>query len=139
MSSLTELTPQERLAISRRAIIRQMNRYHPAAEDDHYFDPDEAPLPNSASPGAGIVVKRAIRSWWRHQPASIVADLAQPLLADYAKVHPFKLLSMSAGVGAAIILIRPWRMISVGFLLNTLKSSGLSNLLLAGLAPPPAD
>ena len=65
--------------------------------------------------------------------------MARPLLTDYAKAHPFKLLGISAGAGAAIVLIRPWRMVSMGILLSTLKSSGLSSLLLSRLTPPPAD
>lgn len=132
MSSLTELTPQERLAISRRAIVRHMNR-------NNNSEDDQTPLSGSASQGAGAVVRHAIRSWWYHHPASAVADMARPLLTDYAKAHPFKLLGISAGAGAAIVLIRPWRMVSMGILLSTLKSSGLSSLLLSRLTPPPAD
>jgi len=139
MSSLTELTPQERLAISRRAIVRHMNRKHSVNDDENSADLNDAQLSGSTSQGAGAVVRHAIRTWWYHHPASAVADLARPLLTDYAKAHPFKLLGISAGTGAAIALIRPWRMVSMGIFLSTLKSSGLSSLLLSRLNPPPVD
>lgn len=129
-----ELTPQERLAISRKALVQHMSRRrlkHTDADAMDDFEPEEAPPP---APGkAWGLIKYAVRTWWRRHPASMAADLARPLLDDYAHDHPFKLLGFSAGAGAAIVVIRPWRMVSAGALMGALKSSGLSSALLSSV------
>lgn len=136
-----QLTPQERLAISRKALLRHMSRRRPAYEEPSLADLEaQEPQPGPAPGGAWSLVKYAVRNWWQRHPASAVAELARPLLDDYAHDHPFKLLGFSAGAGAAIVVLRPWRMVSVGVLLAALKSSGLSAALLSGmhsLQPPP--
>ena len=135
MASPIELTPQERLAISRRAIIRHMNRHHPEVETlgDDGFDDSDKPRQNPLST-LGII-KHAVRVWWQRNPASAAVELAGPLLGDYAKTHPFRLISISAGMGAAVVVIRPWRMVSMGALLAAaVKSSGLTSALISMLS-----
>jgi hypothetical protein len=140
MASLPiELTPQERLAISRKAIVRHMNRHHRDVEEGLDSDIDEA---NGNSPGVASSmnnvldkVKYAARMWWHRHPASAAVELASPLLSDYAKAHPFKLLGISVAAGAAVVVARPWRMISASTLLiAAVKSSGLSNTLFTMLS-----
>lgn len=141
MASLpTELTPQERLAISRKAIVRHMNRHHRDAEERfENTDTNEVDQIGSekASSGRGMLDKimYAARTWWRRHPASAAVELAAPFLNDYASVHPFKLLGISAATGAALVVVRPWRMMSASALLvAAVKSSGLSNTLLTMLS-----
>ena len=133
MASPTELTPQERLAISRKAIVRHMNRhYHRDIEDSVDDDTYEAAAPGAPVQG-GVLgrIKYAAGMWWHRHPASAAVELATPLLSDYAGVHPFKLLGISAAAGAALVVIRPWRMVSASTLLvAAVKSSGLSNTLI---------
>ncbi|MEC5213416.1 hypothetical protein RCH06_001966 [Polaromonas sp. CG_9.5] len=135
MAPLIELTPQERLAISRRAIIRHMNRHSLEVDTlgDEGFDDSDEPRQNSV--GTMGIIKHAMRVWWHRNPASTAVELASPLLDDYAKAHPFKLISISAGVGAAVVVIRPWRMVSTGTLLAAaIKSSGLTSALISMLS-----
>lgn len=139
MASLSiELTPQERLAISRKAIVRHMNRHHPDVEER--FDSD---MDGVNDKGSGTVVeqggfgriKYAARMWWHRHPASAAVELASPLLSDYARAHPFKLLGISVAAGAVLVAVRPWRMISASTLLvAAIKSSGLSNTLITMLS-----
>lgn len=129
MHSLAQLTPQERLALSRKALVKHMVRHRQVHEDEDLLDFDDELSDGSASGGTLNLLKYAARTWWRRHPASVVAELARPLLDDYAKAHPFKLLGFSAGAGAALVVLRPWRMVSMGVLLTGLKSSGLTNLL----------
>ena len=134
-----ELTPQERLAISRRAIVRHMNRHHRDVEDR--FD-GQADVPNgngskmvSLKQGIFSKITYAARMWWHRHPASAAVELANPLLSEYARVHPFKLLGISVAAGAALVVVRPWRMVSASTLLvAAIKSSGLSNTLLTMLS-----
>lgn len=128
--STNSLTPQERLALSRKAIFKHMNRHH----RDHGLEMDrDADTSDSAEPfkhGRLGALRQAIRVWWFRHPASSAVELARPLLGDYARVHPFRLLGMAAAVGATAVLVRPWRMMSVGGLLAAaVKSSGLSGIL----------
>ncbi|MEO7160934.1 MAG: hypothetical protein ABIX00_10635 [Polaromonas sp.] len=135
MDSSTELTPQERLAISRKAIVRHMNRHHRESEELSDEDVDDANETRPASPGTLGIIKHAARVWWHRHPASAAAELARPLLSGYAREHPFKLLGISVAVGAAVVVIRPWRMMSVGALVvAAVKSSGLTNTLVSMLS-----
>ena len=136
MASPTELTPQERLAISRKAIVRHMNRHHRAIEDSVDDDIDEAAESGAAvQDGTLGKIKYAVRMWWHRHPASAAVELATPVLSDYAAVHPFRLVGISAIAGAAIVVIRPWRMVSASALLvAAVKSSGLTNTLITMLS-----
>ena len=136
----TELSPQERLAISRKAIVRHMNRHHRDVEERFDSDIDAV----NATPGSGTGspehsvlgrVSYAARMWWHRHPASAAVELARPLLNDYARAHPFNLLGISVAAGAALVVIRPWRMISASALVvAAVKSSGLSNTLFTMLS-----
>ena len=135
MASLpTELTPQERLAITRKAIVRHMNRHHRDIEEKFDSDIDDAngKAPDTVSEyGSFSKIRYAARMWWHRHPASAALELASPLLGEYARAHPFKLVGISVGAGAAFVLVKPWRMISASTLLvAAVKSSGLSNTLL---------
>jgi hypothetical protein len=134
-----ELTPQERLAITRKAIIRHMNRHHRDAEEvsDTETEVADRNRPSTASAALNVLgkVKYAARMWWHRHPASAAVELAHPLLNDYASVHPFRLLGISVAAGAAVVIVRPWRMISASTLLvAAVKSSGLSNTLFTMLS-----
>jgi hypothetical protein len=142
MHSFAQLTPQERLALSRKALVRHMVRHSQTHEEDGIFGLDDDLSDSPASGGTLNLLKYAARSWWRHHPASVVTELARPLLDDYAKAHPFRLLGLSAGAGAALVVFRPWRMVSMGVLLTGLKSAGLVNLLTSlprSARPDPQD
>lgn len=136
MASLpTELTPQERLANTRKAIVRHMNRHHRDSEEklDNGIDEANVSSPGMVSETSGLSrIRYAARMWWHRHPASAALELASPLLNDYAKAHPFKLLGISVATGAAIVAVKPWRMLSASTLLvAAIKSSGLSNTLIA--------
>lgn len=136
MSFPTDLSPQERLAISRKAIVRHMSRHHPEVQDRLAGEIEVDDSTNNSTRHSGFSqIRYAARMWWHRHPASAVASLATPFLNDYAKVHPFKLLGISVIAGAALVVIRPWRMISgSALLIAAVKSSGLSNTLLSMLS-----
>lgn len=152
-------TPQERLANSRKALVRYMTRNLPASrsislDDDAsslgngsvnnadfsatHFDPEAARNNSEENAnrndknGAFSLAQHALRAWWQHHPAHLAVDIARPVLSQYAEKKPVKLLAIAAGVGAVLVLLKPWRMVTPsGVLLGTLKSSGLSNMLLS--------
>ena len=141
MANSRDLTPQERLALSRKAIVRHMTRDDaPSAGRIPYALKD-----NNIGDGSTQhqrshwqAIKRAVRAWWHNHPAQLAFDLAQPVLGRYAEEKPLQLLSVAAGVGAAVVLLRPWRLVSLsGLLIATLKSSELSGFLLSLLSTKP--
>ena len=129
MDSNSSLSPQQRLARSRQAIISDMGHdeaqsvepQHDRRAGDHALD---------LSSGAWRLAQQLASSWWQAHPAHLALDIATPLIQGYAEEKPFKLLGISAGIGAAAVLLRPWRLVSLtGVLLATLKSTELSGVL----------
>lgn len=141
MTSSREPTPQERLATSRQAILRHMT----AGDDMHagqrrQAHSDDAPDADATgyATGAWQSIRRAVRVWWHHHPAQLALDLAKPVLGKYAEEKPLQLLGIAAAAGAAIVLVRPWRLVSLtGLAVAALKSSQASGLLLSLLSTHP--
>lgn len=136
MSFPIDLSPQERLAVSRKAIVKHMSRHHPEVQNGLANEiAHDSSSPASSGSGGFARLRYAARMWWHRHPASALADLASPVLNGYAKTHPFKLLGISVVTGAALVVIRPWRMVSgSALLIAAVKSSGLSNTLLTMLS-----
>lgn len=136
MPIVTAPTPQERLAASRQAIVRHMTRDSQSSDSRNEREFDEADdAARTHAKGTWAVVRGAMRSWWRHHPASAAFDLARPVIDKLAQEQPFKLLGIAAGVGVAAVVLRPWRLVSLGGIaLATLKSSQLSGVLLSMLS-----
>jgi hypothetical protein len=130
------LNARQRLAASRSELVRHMSgdTRSTSGSDGSSEEQPQAPSPGghrSAAPlGTWGLVKLGIGSWWRHHPANMAVAVATPLLHRYAGRKPFQLLAISAGAGAAVVLLKPWRLISLGGLaLATLKSSEFSGLV----------
>lgn len=150
LSLSARLSPQERLAASRKALVRHMSRdarhdsrdpaNSPPAQEVADQASDNASSSSGSSSGTWRLLKRGLRTWWRHHPANFAVSVAQPLLGRYASQSPFRLLAISAGVGAALVVIKPWRLVSMGGIaLATLKSSEFSGLLMSMLSSQPDD
>jgi hypothetical protein len=140
MNSLTAPTPQERLANSRKAIVRHMsgdaqrdNDPDGGAGSGHDGEDEQGNFEG----GTWSILKHALGAWWHHHPVSVAFGLAKPTLKHYAEEKPLQLLGIAAAAGAAAVVLRPWRLVSIGsLLLATLKSSELSGALLSMLSTP---
>ncbi|SDD06732.1 hypothetical protein SAMN05444679_107154 [Variovorax sp. CF079] len=127
-----DLTPQQRLAISRRALVQQLRGSEAAAD---------APRPASGRRPAqresvldrvdwASVARNATRRWWRRHPANAVGQLARPLLDRYAREQPAKLMAAAAAAGALVVLVKPWRLLSItAVLAAALKTSDVADLV----------
>lgn len=61
--------------------------------------------------------------------------MAQPVLARYAREKPLQLIGIAVAVGAAAVVVKPWRLISVGAVLAaTLKSQDMTRLVMSLMA-----
>jgi hypothetical protein len=125
MDNNSYVPPQQRLANSRQAIIRHMDRdASDGSESGHSGEQIDA------SADRWDLIKQAAGAWWRGHPAHLAFDLAKPVIQTYAEEKPLKLLGISAGIGAAAMVLRPWRLISLtGLLLATLKAPEMSGVL----------
>jgi hypothetical protein len=128
------LTPQERLAISRRALVAQLQGREHRAYDR---EPVQEAAPQRARretiidrvPWAAMA-RNVVQRWWQRHPANAAGQLARPLIERYAREQPVKLIAAAAGTGALIVLIRPWRLLSItAVLAAVLKTSDLADLV----------
>ena len=88
----------------------------------------------SSASGWLAIARHSIRAWWEFHPARVVGVVAEPVLKEYAQHRPFKLIGIAAGLGALLVVTRPWRMVSLGGLaVAALKSSQVSNFALSFL------
>jgi hypothetical protein len=127
------LSAQQRLAASRQAIVRDMNREEDpeagaTAPEGSNEDIMESGI--DASSGSWDLVKQVATSWWRAHPAHLALDVAKPMMQGYAQEQPVKLLGIAAATGAALVVLRPWRLISLtGVALALLKSTEVSGIV----------
>lgn len=138
MPSTTEFSPQERLAITRKAIVRHMNRDHRVDSSDESSNQGSENQQGRRGILGGLDnARHAALVWWDRHPASAALELARPLMNDYAMSHPFKLLGLSAFLGCIIVFLKPWRMMSFGnWLVAAVKSSGLTSAIISLLTSP---
>ncbi|KQU85179.1 hypothetical protein ASC78_07385 [Variovorax sp. Root318D1] len=139
------LTPKERLAISRRALVRELNgdderddrpRVRRAAAEQEPdgtpgFDDSEAQGHSFGQSRRWVSMARSMTErWWRRHPAHAMGQLARPLLEHYARKEPAKLMAIAAGTGAALVLLKPWRLLSfTAVLAAVLKTSDVADVV----------
>jgi len=134
----------DKLAQSRLAIIAQIQRRDRRSDhrdagrardhepgDTKWEEPD-----HGGGPAAWFShLKRMASAWWRHHPAHLGLELATPVLSAYAGRKPVQFLGIAAGVGAVVVIVRPWRLISVtGLLVALVKSSQLSSVIMSAMS-----
>lgn len=141
------LTPQERLALSRRALVRQLHGGKAPETQAHrdfgsggaYADDGlealggDAPQDRAAHGGAMpwlSMARSMTERWWRRHPAHAAGQLARPLLERYARKEPAKLMAIAAATGAALVLLKPWRLLSfTAVLAAVLKTSDVADVV----------
>ena len=141
-----EPTPQERLILSRKAIVRHMTRDDDtsqtyAADGSRPYNTND-----SASDATGTgnshgnsnwnLIKKSARAWWHHHPAHVAFDVAKPVVESYTRKHPLQVLGIATGLGAAAVWIKPWRLVSVGGLAAlAMRSTNISGAVFSMLTP----
>lgn len=137
MTNPLELSPKERLAASRKALVNYMN--HEEDKDVRSSSPADDGMEGLGAEvsdsGIWSTVKHSARVWWHHHPAQLALNLAKPALSRYAEEKPLQLLGLAAAAGAATVVIRPWRLISLtGLLFAAIKASDAPVLLMSILS-----
>lgn len=131
------MTPAQKLARSRLAIIEHLEgREHRRDARHEGQGPGDASEGYRSSRGGWLdAVTGAAGAWWRHHPAHLVLEIATPALQGYMRRKPFQVLGIAAGVGALLVVTKPWRLISLTTLVvAVVKSSQLSGVVMSALA-----
>lgn len=120
------LTPQQRLAISRRALV---NAFHGESESQAYQGrAQRAGLLDRTR--WGPAARKLAQRWWRRHPANAASKLARPVFEKYAREEPIKLVAAAAAVGALLVVTRPWRLLSAGAVMAAVfKSSDIADMV----------
>jgi len=135
-----ELVPSTRPDRTSRSIAAPVAATAPSASNANRPLPTDADFVSeetSAPPGTGwfAVARHSVRAWWEFHPVRVAGVIVEPVLAEYARQRPLKLVGIAAGVGAAVVVTRPWRLVSLGGLaVAALKSSQVSNFALSFLS-----
>jgi hypothetical protein len=151
------LTPQQRLIASRRAIVQSMNRdrrehRYDSASSNASAESEEAGQSHAAGAtrsnranASGLnslwrSIRRTASAWWRSNPACLAVDVVQPVVEKYAQANPLKLIGIAAVAGAVVVIAKPWRLISVTAVLSAaLRSTQMSSLIASFLYSPPDE
>jgi ElaB/YqjD/DUF883 family membrane-anchored ribosome-binding protein len=126
-------TPEQRLAANRERLVSYMTLGHEASSHQDAPLGDRSRDPAVPRKNAALqTLLHTVKAWWTHHPAKMALEIAEPVLNKFAKDKPYQMLGIAAVVGAATVLVRPWRVVSfTSLLLATIKSTGLGNVVLA--------
>ena len=77
-----------------------------------------------------VLLGAGASTWWHQHPARSVVSLLQTATTEYARKRPLQVVTVAAVAGAAIVLFRPWRMISAtALLVSVARSSNFSGMV----------
>ena len=85
----------------------------------------------AAAPGSiwRQLLRHGASVWWQRHPAYAAMSVAGSALSHVVIRKPYMTLGFAAGVGALVVLIRPWRLVSItGLVIAALKMSDLRGL-----------
>ncbi len=125
----------QRLRASRQAISEHLQGRRGESRPERADRNPDAPRAASTGPAWWRIARRTLGVWWHNHPAYSAALVAQPVLTRYASEKPLQVIGIAAALGAAAVVLKPWRLISVGALLAaTLKSQDMTRLVMSLMA-----
>lgn len=75
------------------------------------------------------LLRQGASIWWRNHPAHAAFAVADSALSHVAGRKPYVTLGLAAGIGALLMWIRPWRLVSItGLVFAVLKMTDLRAL-----------
>lgn len=69
------------------------------------------------------LIEAGLSSWWHDHPARAGVSLLRSATEEYARKKPLQVVTLAAVAGAAVVLLKPWRMVSATALMMTLFRS----------------
>ena len=75
------------------------------------------------------LLESGLASWWHGHPARAGAHLLRSATEDYARRKPLQVVAVAAIAGAAVVLLKPWRLISAtALMLSLVRSSNFTGI-----------
>lgn len=140
--NILPLPASSRLQQSRQALLVQLGHAEPSGQANVPSGTHSAASVSGGGTGSvwWRLLKRTALRWWQRHPASTVTEVAMPLLGAYTRQEPLKVLGVAALLGAAVVVTRPWRLLSAGALLAaTFRPADMSALVLSMLTQVSAE
>lgn len=112
------LSAKAKLALSRAELLGAMGYEEIVAAEG-----DEPELRATATPRPSMLAKiglGALGSWWTRHPVNTVVEMSRPVLESYAHRYPGRLVAYSAGVGGLLVILKPWRLLSLATVVTLL-------------------
>lgn len=144
MSAGSDRLERSRLAILEHVHRKEVRRHRAYRDDEPSFGErvHQARAASGGRAGWFEAVRDAVRGWWHYHPARTAVEIARPMLATYARQKPAAYVGAAAVAGAVILLLRPWKLISVtGIAVAILKSPQVAGMIMSALSRSenPAD
>ena len=137
-----------RLAASRAALVAVMAPAHPRPPVRSARPAFQAAQPGDESSSPGSLSQRVqqgvsqsvVGRWWRRSHLSTATELATPFLQHYAERHPARLMAYAAGTGSLVVLVKPWRLLSLSMVVGLMvRSTDIAGLISEYLVPELGD
>lgn len=75
------------------------------------------------------LIEAGFASWWHAHPARAGALLLRSATEEYARKKPCQAMVVAATAGAALVLFRPWRLVSASALIfSVLRASNFTGM-----------
>ena len=141
MSAGSDRLQRSRLAILEHLHTKEQRRHGRSPADTGPEHADESNWQShrrANPPGAGgwfETLRDVVKDWWKYHPAHMALDIARPALGAYARRKPVQYLGIAAAAGAALFLMRPWKLISVtGVLVAVARSPQVAQLIMEAMS-----
>lgn len=120
----------EHLAQSRERLRQVLVQTQAPPQVDALGTPGAPPRPwlhaLKTTPEAGFLIN-LLQAWWQKQPFAVamtlVARATNGVLQPVAQKHPYRLVMGAAAIGAVLVLVRPWRWLSMSGILAALAAA----------------
>lgn len=86
----------------------------------------------TAAPSFGWrpLLRRGASIWWRNHPAHAAFEVLDSALSHVACRKPYLMLGVAAGTGALLVVVRPWRLVSLtGLVLALARTTDVRSLM----------
>ena len=117
------------LSRDNRGETKRRSNYAKSADSER----DRASRSADTEPESGFswtsMVEAGLASWWRDHPARTGAVLLGTAIEETARRRPLPTIAVAAAVGAAVVFIKPWRLVSTtAVMLTIFRSSNFTSV-----------
>lgn len=135
------LTPKQKLARSRAELLEAMGYHDMAPSDAAAPRLVSTRAPHGGTPAPRPTTRRGVLArWWSRHPLNSAVDLGRPFLEDMAQRQPGRLMAYGAGTGALLMVIKPWKLLSLATVLSlAFRTSDLTGLIAGAFGGPDDD